>query len=247
MKVLDKKEREALKKKQLRNNIIYVIFAAIVLYICLFILLNGGGYKRDESLNVHYDLYHDLIPDPIQHSISSETFTINVRGVDVNFTKLASYDITGKVEAIQDYNTNPIANMLSFKGTNIIDYISPVDFTLSWGKIALMENSNHIWSDQYYLNRDRVVTTFYDNELIDKYGKDYINSHFSNNHIITMDRGIRNELSKVKITDIIRMQGYLVNVECSNGVRWGPSSMSRTDDGLHSCEIFYIEKFIKMK
>ena len=38
------------------------------------------------------------------------------------------------------------------------------------------------------------------------------------------------------------MQGYLVDVSVSNGIKWGPSSLSRTDSGLHACEIMYVEK-----
>ena len=250
MKIKSKEERLKERRVTLIKNIIFIIILAIILYLLIYTFIIYpifSGYHRDESLNVSYNLYKDLIPDPIQKSVNKETFTEKVRGVDINITKLAYYDITGKVEAIQNYSTNPISNMLSFKGTNVIDYISPIDLTLSWGEIALDKNSNHIASDQYYLNRDRVVQTTWDGVLASEFSRDFIISHFSNNHVISLDRGIRNEFSKVKVNQIVRIQGYLVKVECSNGITWGPSSLTRTDEGLHACEIIYVEKFLIMK
>lgn len=247
MKVLDKNEREKVRKIKLAKNIAYVIFMAIIMYGFLYVIVNNvGGYKRDESLNVKYDLKTDLIPDPIQEKIDATNFVKKVRGVNLTITKFATYDITGKVEAIQEYDTSLTGSLLGMQGTNVIDYISPIDLTLSWGEIALEENSDHITCDQYYMNTDRIVWFNYDSYLQNKYSASYILSHVSNNHIIALDQGIRNELKKVKLLDVVRMQGYLVQVRGDNGVNWGPSSQSRTDTGNHSCEIIYVEKFIKI-
>lgn len=234
-----KKERY---KDTFFNIMVLLVFGGIVLWF----IWNGGGYNPDKSLYVNYDLKTDLIPNPVQEDIPDESFTIRKYGVDITITKLASYDITGKVEAIKDYSTNFFSNMLSFSASNMTDYISPRDLTLSWGDIALSENSNLIQADQNYLNSQRVVWYSYKGELKSKYGEDHILSHISNNHIIALDNGLRRQLQKVKTLDIVRIKGYLVDVKCSNGVTWGPSSLTRTDDGFHSCEILYAEDIVIM-
>ena len=238
------------KNKNLIINIIIVIIIGILVYAILNLLLFdslNNNYIRNENLNISYDLNKDLIPDPIQNNIKHELFTEKIRGVDINITKLATYDITGKVEAIEKYSTNRIANILSFKGKNVIDFISPIDLTLSWGEIALRKNSNKIYANQYYMNTERIVWYEWNSELERDYTRDYIRSHISNNHLISLNNGIRRELEKVKIGDVVRICGYLVDVKTSNNIRWGPSSMKRTDGGNHSCEIIYIEDFIIMR
>ena len=248
MKELSKEEREKKRKIQLAKDIVYVIFMAIILYLLLYVIVNNvGGYKRDESLNVSYNLKTDIIPDPIQKTIDPENMVVKVRGVTLTITKIATYDITGKVEAIKDYNTSYLGSLLSLEGSNVIDYISPRDLTLSWGQIALDENADHLESNQYKMNSYRAVMYTWDSYLENKFSKAYIWSHVSNNHVIALDKGIKRELMKVKVGDIVRMQGYLVQVRGNNGVNWGPSSLSRSDEGLHSCEILMAEKFLIMK
>lgn len=238
------------KNKNLIINIIIIILVGFFVYFILYLLIfdpRQTRYSVNEDLYVSYNLEKDLIPDPVQHNIQKEKFTEKVRGIDIEITKLASYDITGKVEAIQDYGTNFLSGLLSFKGSNVIDYISPRDLTLSWGKIALNENSRHVYANQYYMNDNRVVWLSWDKELKEKYSEDYIVSHISNDHIITLNKGLRNELSKVRVGQIVRMQGYLVSVKASNGITWGPSSLSRSDTGNGACEILYLEDFLIMK
>ena len=233
------------KKKELRNNIIYISFFAIFLCVIIIIVSNNisNKYIPDESLYVSYDLSKDLIPAPKQKMISNEKFNVEIRGVNLTVTKLATYDIIGKVEAIKEYNTNMFANVLSLKGENVYDYISPIDLTLSWGQVAKKENSGHIYCDQYTTNTYRAVYIRADNDLINKYGEKELYSQVSNNHIITLNKDLRKILTKVKQNDIVRVVGHLVYVQDSNGGNWGPSSTVRTDTG---CEIVWADDIVIM-
>jgi hypothetical protein len=238
------------KKKTLIKNIIFVIIMGIAIYFILYMLFfdpMGNNYHRNNSLNVHYDLSKDLIPEPIQTKIDEEQFTEKVRNRTLTITKLAEYDITGRVEAIENYSTNAVSDALSFKGSNVYDYISPIDLTLSWGELALDRNAGHIKADQHYMNTERVVWLSYDNILGQKYDQNFIFSHVSNNHLISLNNGIRNELSKVKVSQVVRITGYLVGITCDDGSYWGPSSLKRTDTGNHACEIIYVTDFLIMK
>lgn len=247
-----------LKKKQknravnLTLNIIYIIIVAIIVIILINTIFSSisSTYKENKDLIVNYDLATDIIPDPVQKSVSQEFINLDVRGVTLNIKKLASYDITGKVEAIKYYSTNPLANLFVADADNIFDYASPIDISLSWGKIAQSDNSKHFYASQYTLNTRRVVYYSYDNYLAEEYGSEYVQSHFSNNHIVTLDSGFRKVLSKIKVGDIVRMKGYLVYItymdKNGNYGTWGPSSLTRTDTGVHACEIIYLEDIVIM-
>lgn len=240
-----KLELKRKRNKDLMFYIILIIFVALA--FCIGIVSFANRYKPDPSLYVEYDLSKDYIPEPIQEIISEEKREKeiwNIRGVQMEVTKIATYDITGKVEAIKDFGTNMIANILSFTGPNIYDYISPRDLTISWGDIAKEENSSHIYCDQYEMNTYRAVMIKPDRYLYNKYGLNKIMSQVSNNHIITINRDLRKILSKIKLYDLVRIKGYLVEVNDERGGKWGPSSLERDDIDLHSCEIILAEDIV---
>lgn len=233
------------RKKELTGNIVFVLIVAI-LFITIIIAVSNkisNKYEPDSSLYVKYDLSKDKIPEPKQKMITPESFTINRYGVDITIKKIATYDITGKVEAVKDFSSNIIANIFSFNSSDMTKYISPKDIALSWGEMALDENSEDIWASQDVFNGERRVLYRYTGDLISKYNKEYIESHISNNHIIALDDGIRNVLKNIETADVVRIVGYLVEVDCSNGWHWGPSSTSRKDEG---CEIIYAEDIVIM-
>lgn len=235
------------RKKELRNNTIYIIVLAIMLIAIIVIVSRDllNRYEPDPSLYVEYDLSKDTLPDPKQKIIPQEKRekeTWKIRGTQMVVTKIATYDITGKVEAIKDYGTNLFANMLSLKGGNPYDYISPIDLTLSWGDVAKEKNSGHIFCDQYELNTYRAVMIRMDEHMYNKYGKK-AKTQVSNNHIVTLDKNFRKILSKIKLEDIVRMKGYLILVEDENNGHWGPSSLVRDDNG---CEIILLEDIVIM-
>lgn len=246
---MNEAERIKLKMKKDRNNDLIFYICIIMFFafaICIGIVAFSNRYKPDPSLYKNYDLSKDIIPEPIQNKVEKESFTVNKYGVNIEITKLASYDITGKVEALKDFSSNFLANFFSFNAHDMSNYISPRDLTLTWGELALDENSDSIRANQSLLNGQRVVVYAYTNELLKKYGEEFIQSHLSNNHIITLNDDLKRQLMKIKVTDIVRIKGYLVDVKCSNGWTWGPSSLVRNDHGLHSCEIFYAEDIVIM-
>lgn len=244
---MNEAERIKLKMKKDRNNdlMFYIcIIMFLALAICIGIVNYSNRYQPDQSLYVNYDLSTDILPEPVQRNIEKESFTISKYGMNITLTKLASYDIVGKVEAIKDFSSNFLANFFSFSSDNFTNYISPRDLALSWGEVSLDKNSNSIVADQYYFNEERRVLFSYNYELTSKYGREYVETHVSNNHIIALDDGIRKQLMKIKQSDVVRIIGYLVDVKCDNGWSWGPSSMSREDTG---CEIIYAEDIVIMR
>lgn len=247
---MNEAERIKAQLKRSRNKELFFYIAIIIfctVIFCVAIFNFSGSYKPDPSLYKSYDLSKDIIPEPIQKKVEEDKITLRKHGVDIEIKKLASYDITGKVEALKDFSGNFWSNFFSFKAREMTNYISPRDLTLTWGKLALDENSNSISANQSLMNGQRVVMFSYTHALKEKYGEEYIKSHLSNNHIITLDDNLKKQLMKIKVTDIVRIKGYLVDVKFSNGGSWGPSSLVRNDTGNHSCEILYAEDIVIMK
>jgi hypothetical protein len=70
----------------------------------------------------------------------------------------------------------------------------------------------------------------------------------SNNHLITDNKRIREQISKVHIGDQIRIKGWLVdyqNVEVSG--YWRKSSLSRKDVGDGACEVIFVKELEILK
>lgn len=245
-------EIEKMQKKNKKNNLgkyVYFLFMIIfwIFLIYIFLYSKKMEYNPDKSLIVEYDLSKDLLPEPIQKEIPKEIVKTKINGVNVIIEKLASYDITGKVEAIEEYSTSFIASKLGMKsdGTAVIDKISPRDLTLSWGEIALEENNNNIYCKPDYTAK-RIVNIGFNSKLLNKYDKNKILTHVSNNHVITLNSGLKRVLMSVKENQIVRIKGYLVYVKTDDGTVWGPSSLTRSDTGNGACEIVLADEIIIM-
>jgi len=136
-------------------------------------------------------------------------------------TPLASYDIRARVILTDNYGWGSAADL------------SPKDLTVAWGPL----------SDTAYLKRltlshsNRYATWRSEGEDIDP---TEINNHIANMHIIPADILVERKLKKVKVDDIIRMVGYLVQVDRPDGFTW-VSSTTREDNGMGACEIMWVD------
>lgn len=171
------------------------------------------------------------IRDPIQTPAKEgDKTTKEVKGYSVFIYYQYNYDIEGLVVHTHNYT-----------GVDVGDALSPVDLALAWGDVAARNTSIDFHWDQ--MNR-YLTWEIYSYADIDKVGgKDYINSHCSNNHIIPADSNIKKAVKKIRRGDHVRLKGYLVNIyaEKDNGryFEWNTSS-TREDSGAHSCEVFYV-------
>lgn len=73
----------------------------------------------------------------------------------------------------------------------------------------------------------------------------YVSSHVSHTHISAANTNVMGALLKIKKNDIVKIDGYLVDVYTSKGKVIGKSSLSRTDTdatsrGYGACEEMYV-------
>jgi hypothetical protein len=137
---------------------------------------------------------------------------------------LAEYKISGVVVGTETYSSD-------WDGQ-----ISPVDLAIVWGKLTEPENGKSITYSQgnrwYHYKRKEGSPV--DNS--------YIISHSSNNHIIPADENICRAVKTIRRKDRVVLKGFLVNLRGTakgRTVSWN-TSLSRTDTGNGSCELFYV-------
>jgi len=169
----------------------------------------------------------DTSQDPIQMPYKADEPIIReVKDGYLTITPVAEYKIYGVVVG---------------KGTYSSDWdgeISPVDLAVAWGKLADPEASQYITYNQGYR------WYFYQYKAGSPFDNSYIISHSSNNHIIPSNENIRRAVKAVKRKNKIVLEGFLVNLKGTykeRPVTWN-TSLSRTDTGNGSCELFYVSK-----
>jgi hypothetical protein len=111
--------------------------------------------------------------------------------------------------------------------------LAPIDLALGWGPMSDTAVLDRISISQrgrfYFWQVARFPIPRHDIE---------VNS--ANMHMIPADAGVERTLKAVRVGQVVRLDGYLVEVNGSDGFRWR-SSLKRDDTGDGSCELVWIE------
>ena len=169
----------------------------------------------------------DTFQDPLQASYQSEEPMILRMKDDIfTITPLAKYKLFGVVVSKKSYSDDWNSK------------ISPIDLAIVWGRLAEPEYERYITyrqSNRWYFYKYKQESPFDDF---------YVITHSANNHIIPANENIDRAIKTIKEKDKVVLEGFLVNVKGTyNGrpVFWN-TSLSRTDTGKGSCELFYVSK-----
>ena len=169
----------------------------------------------------------DTSQDPIQTPYKADDpITREVKNGYFMITLVAEYKISGVVVGKETYSSNWAGE------------ISPVDLAIAWGKLA------EPGSDRYVTYTQGYRWYFYQCKSESPFDNYYVLSHSSNNHIIPANENIRRAVKMVKKKHKVVLEGFLVNLKGTykkQQVRWN-TSLSRTDGGNGSCELFYVLK-----
>lgn len=111
--------------------------------------------------------------------------------------------------------------------------LSPVDLAIGWGRMADPEILRHFTitqSDRWYFYR-------YNNSPIPE---SEIRSSSKNVHMIPADAGVRTTLLNVREGQTVKISGYLIRADASDGWHWiSNENLART--GAHSCLVVWVE------
>jgi len=163
--------------------------------------------------------------EPVQDTLATEKIIEFTQGkYDFKLKPLAKYSVSAYLVSKRHYRGG------------FMNWLSPWDYALAWGTIP--EQLEHIEFDQI------VRFCLYKFKSGAPVDEEYLSRHMANTHLIPSNNNIRKALRFARKGDVVKLDGYLVNVEArQDGVMkstWH-SSTSREDKGNGACEILYVE------
>ncbi len=160
---------------------------------------------------------------PTQESVGTRTI---VHG-DYSLDTRARFDLQARVLSRRDYHFD--------RGADLV----PVDLALGWGPM----------SDSAILDRIEVRQSgrwFYLSwENPPPLPEQVAMGHSGNMHMIPANPGVEMDLESVREGELVRLSGYLVDARGPQGFTWN-TSLSRDDTGGGSCELFYVERVLRL-
>ena len=190
-----------------------------ILFIVL-ILLFGTAYRDWTMREIQY------APGVLVPEVPKQK---NVRGLsllavdDYEITPRAEFEIRARVLSRENYRLGSEADL------------SPLDLALGWGVMsdqAVLDRIEISQGSRWYYTRYDLPAPVSDQAIIHNSG---------NMHMIPAQNRISKKLKGIRVGDIVRLQGMLVDVDHPSGWHWR-TSLSRSDTGGGSCEIVYLEE-----
>ena len=209
--------------KQKHLNIIFFI----VLSLFLLSLFYKDSYPFIE--NVHTD----ILKEPIQKETKKNKFIFDYKSTTYEVEPVADYEIWG---VIMDHN-NIHSITDSYHDDNSVDL---KDVCVVWGDNINSDVFKHITF------QSGSWTCYVSSKNWDHWSK-FNTSKFSNNHLISSDDKIQEQIKNVRIGDQIHIRGSLVNYKNKNSGWTRKTSQSRTDDGGTACEVIHVDQFEYLK
>ena len=157
--------------------------------------------------------------DPVQNEVSNGArFSKN----NYQLQTLAEFEIEARVLAKESYSTGRESDL------------SPLDLALGWGSMsdsAVLKQLSISQGNRFY---------FYQWENTPPRPPEEIAEHSANMHLIPSSAEIEKQMKAVRVGQVVKIIGKLVEVQASDGWRWR-SSLTRKDTGNGACELIYVE------
>ena len=199
-----------------------------VIVIASALLLAVAFVKRNEFPSGLEPL-PALDAEPRQTASTKRPFSLSFNEVEYRVKPKFRYALDGLVVSFRHHDGNSRMHRRSR------DHLNMLDVCVVWGGNADPELLNRLsfWNGIFTCNvktRDRAAWDRFD--IFD----------LSNNHLISDDPRIRDEVRSIRVGDQIRVEGWLA----SYGTRTGDercTSTTRSDTGNGACETIYVERF----
>jgi len=189
--------------------------------LILFVsLISYGAYQHFSHRPVIHGNGIIASQQPVQNSTNSSNFKLN----GYTITPLESFEIEARVLSTEHYSFDREADL------------APVDLALGWGKMsdeAILKDIKISQSNRFYF--------WHVNEF--PIPRREIETNSANMHMIPADSIIEKVLEGIKAGQRVKLSGYLVQADSSDGWHW-KSSLSREDTGNGSCELVYVKSVI---
>jgi hypothetical protein len=189
-------------------------------FILLVSLISYGAYQHFSNRPITHGNGVVANFQPVQNAINQSNF--NAKGYTI--TPLESFEIEARVLSTKDYTFGREADL------------SPVDLALGWGKMsdeAILKDIKISQSNRfYYWHVDEFPIPRREIEL-----------QSANMHMIPADDAIEDTLKSIRSGQIVKISGYLVQINAGDGWHW-KSSLTREDTGNGACEVVYVKALL---
>ncbi len=138
-------------------------------------------------------------------------------------TPRAEYDITARILSREDYSFDVLADLI------------PEDLALGWGAMSdnrVLSAYEITQSARFYGWRPIAEPPIPPQEVI---------THSANTHVIPASSIVRAQLDGLRVGQVVRLQGMLVDGVRGDGV-FVRTSLTRNDSGAGACEILLVER-----
>jgi len=201
---------------------------ANIIIAASFIWLAVSFWNRND-LPGNVDLLPVLASEPIQTPTGKQSFEAVYNGVEYLVEPEYEYELYGMIVSYRHHDGD------SRMHVQASDHLNMLDVCVVWGNNAtnpLIHNLD-FWNGIFTCNvktRNQEAWNSFDMYQL------------SNNHLISDDDFIRNQVKGIKVGDQIRVRGYLASYSNEGGGKRGTST-TRLDTGDGACETLYVEHF----
>ncbi len=133
----------------------------------------------------------------------------------------AEFDIRARVLSREDYRWGTESDL------------SPIDLALGWGAMsdqAVLDRMTISQGSRWYYFRYKLPAPIPKQAMINNSG---------NMHMVPSNKWVLKKLKEIRRGDVVRLKGFLVDVDSDAGFTWR-TSLRRDDTGGGSCEIVYV-------
>ena len=198
----------------------------ILITVSFVWLLVSFWNRNDLPRNIDY--VAGIAAEPQQTETRQSPFDVVVNDVEYQIEPEYAYDLTGMIVSYRHHEGNSRMHLQAN------DHLNMADVCVVWGDNTTSElNKIDFWNGIFTCN---VFTR--DQQAWDSFDMNQL----SNNHLISDDEFIRDQVGSIQIGDQIRVRGLLASYSNESGGKRGTST-TRTDTGDGACETIYVEHF----
>ena len=192
-----------------------------------FVWLLVSFWNRND-LPGDIDYVAEIANEPEQTATREESFHATVNDVEYLIEPEFAYDLTGMIVSFRQHEGNSRMHLQAN------DHLNMADVCVVWGEntgsdLQAIDFWNGIFTCNVFTRDMQAWESFDMNQL-------------SNNHLISDDDFIRDQVRDIQIGDQVRFRGYLASYSNQSGGKRGTST-TRTDTGDGACETVFVEYF----
>lgn len=193
-----------------------------------FVWLLVSFWNRND-LPQNIDYIPEILNEPLQTVTRKPSFDASYNGVEYLIEPEYEYDLYGMIVSYRHHNGDSRMHLAAN------DHLNMLDVCVVWGDNTTNRRLHKIgfWNGIFTCN---VQTR--DQEAWDSFDM----YQLSNNHLISDDEFMRDQVRDIQIGDQIHVRGYLASYSSEKGGMRGTST-TRLDTGDGACETVFVERF----